>query len=932
MKKIKLHYSCLRIVLAISLASTVGYAQRTTSLSDKDNYVTVVGTQFNKGDWEGGKSTLDQGIKEYPNDSDLRMMLGKYYHHKKQYDKARYELSKAIEITPTNTDAKQIMVNVEIETKRYSSAICYVNEILEANPYLKSLWKKKIELYLLQGNEVEANRLKKRLYQIYPTDNDLKKDYVYSIETEADQSRKTGDLDKSIELGRKLIQESSSDVQYYLTVINDYLKVGDKQSALSFTERGLYLFPNNSALMNKKIGILEEQKRYDELLTFLENKKLKKEYNYYVLEAARNAKLNDPFTLYSKTLSANPGNEEAFNYVFNHLVGGQQYEEALVTLSAHKRTRGGSKMIALKELQVYTRMGNTAKANSLTKSLYSQYGNDKDLALAYDKIVLEEAKGYMFEENYDEAISRWNLISNSAEQEIKRVAQIGLYNAYYNKGDYNSALYIINKLTVSNPEDLTLWLKKSDIYFKQKSYTAALDSYEELFVRTNATQRILYLSGYEELCVAIVKNKNEDFLYNESLHIVKRWLVQDPANNTALKYAANLSSQIKKTDDAIVYLERGIVAHPHDVFFKAKLAELQGKVGDDYASLYTALVAELDENPYHELLLLTYGEISEKYALQLIKEGNADLAVEKLELALCHLPDSKELKYTKGLALEKQKKFAEAYFYQSFYEPAPMEVEEFKQHLNYLNNKAANNEIGMQYLWSKQDGNDVHQSVASLEYTRHYVNNSYSVGTNYTGREQGKGIQGHIGWSRNWKNRFSTQINVALSDAYFPKFSLNASVFKDVNVIGGLELEAGVGYRKFQYDPLDIVNKNEMFNLVIGATKQTETFRFNTKFNNFFMGSEWMYNLSVNARFYMSSPKHYITALAGVGSSPDVELIDYQLYNGFSVLNTNIGGGFGWVLYKNINASMIGTWYNYKAGDNVYKNLYNLYVTVNVVF
>ncbi|MGL4582909.1 MAG: tetratricopeptide repeat protein, partial [Flavobacterium sp.] len=253
MKKIKMHYSCLRFVLALSLASTVGYAQKTTSLNDKDNYVTAVSKQFNKGDWEGGKSTLDKGIKEYPNDSDLRMMLGKYYHHSKQYDKARYELSKAIEITPTNTDAKQIMVNVEIETKRYSSAICYVNEILEANPYLKSLWKKKIELYLLQGNEVEANRLKKRLYQIYPTDGDLKKEYVYSIETEANQSRKSGDYDKSIELGRKLIQESSSDAQYYLTVINDYLKAGDKQSALSFTERGLFLFPNSTALINKKI-------------------------------------------------------------------------------------------------------------------------------------------------------------------------------------------------------------------------------------------------------------------------------------------------------------------------------------------------------------------------------------------------------------------------------------------------------------------------------------------------------------------------------------------------------------------------------------------------------------------------------------------------------------------------------------------------------
>lgn len=933
MKKIRLQYSCLRLVLALCLGSTYSYAQVNTGFKDRENYVVLVGKQFDSGNWDAGKATLDKGIKEYPNDSDLRMMLGKYYHHVKQYEKARYELSKAIEITPTNIDAKQIMVNVEIETKRYSSAICFVNEILEVNPYLSGLWRKKIELYELQGNDIEANRLRKRLHQIYPTDKDLKREYVNSIEEEAIHSRKSGDYEKSIELGRKLIQESSTDAQYYLVVVNDYLKAGDKQSALSFAERGLLLYPNNSALINKKVGILDEQKRYDELLTFLEAKKMKKDYNYYVLQAARNAKLNDPFTLYSKTLSASPGNEEAFNYVFNQLVADQQYEEALVTLSAYKRARGSSKTLALKELQVYSRMGNTGKVHSLTKNLHSQYGSDKDIAAAYDKMILEEAKRYMLEERYDEAINQWHLISSSSDVEIQRLALVGLYHAYSNKGDYNSGLFVINQLLVNHPDDLTLYLKKSDLYFKQHKYAEALSAYEEVFVKTSAQQRDLYLKGYEELCMAIVKNKNEDFLYNESLHITKRWLAQDPTNAMGLKYATNLSLQVQKTEDAIGYLEKGVAMHPQDMFFKAKLADLQGKSVDDYAVLYDTLVTELEENPYHELLLNTYEEISLKYGLQLIKEDKALEAEEKLDLALCYLPESKQLKYTKGLALEKQKKFAEAYYYQSFYEPSLMEVDAFKKHLQYLSSKIAKNEIGMYYLSSRfDDRNSVRRSIATLEYSRHELKNSYTAGINYTGREEGKGVQGYVGWSKIWRNNWSSSVGVGLSDAYFPRFNANASVFKEVNLLGGLEFELGVGYRKFQEDSLDLINKDEMFNLVFGATKDTDTYRLNAKVNNFLMGSEWMYNLSVNARFYLSSPKNYVMALAGVGSAPEVELIDYQLYNGFSVTNTNVGGGFGWMVYKNINTSVLGTWNNYKAGDKEYKNLYNLYFTVNVVF
>lgn len=934
MKTIKIHSSYLHLLLLLFFMSSIGYGQTGTTIDDKENYTALVNKQFNKGNWAAGKTILDKRIKEYPEDSDLRVMLGKYYHHIKQYDKARYELSKALEITPTNLDAKQILVNVEMESKRYSSAICYVNELLEVSPYLKSLWTRKIELYELQENHLEADRLKKRLYQIYSTDSAFKKDYIYAIEKELDCSRKTGDFDKSIALSKKLITESPDEVAYYLAVINDYLKGGDKPNALAFADRGLFLFPKNEDLLLKKIGILEEQKRYDELLDFLNANKLKKHYDYYVLEAARNAKLQEPFTLYSKILSNDPTNEEAFIYAFNHLMGMQQCEEALEVIASYSRGKKPSKSLLLKELKVYSCIGNTAKVTALTKQLYNQYGEDKDIAARYEKMIVEEAKGYMFDERYDEAIHHWLLISNSSDAEIKRLAQLGLYNAYAAKKDYNSALDWINKVVLAYPEDSTLLLKKADLYLKQKNYLSALTTYEEVFIQTSPELRPFYFQGYEELCTASIKGQNEDFLYQESLHIVKRWLMHDATNRNALKYAFTLSLQVKKTtEEALVYAQRGVEAYPEDVFFKVKLIELQGNKVENYAEVYAELVQELEGHPYHELLLNTYADISEKYGLQLIKEHQSQVAIEKLDEALGYLPKSKELKYIKGLALEKQKKFAEAHYYQSFYEPSLMELADFKQHLQFLNAKAAKNEIGLLYLWSKfENESNTSRSFTSFEYTRFEVHNSYTARLHYTGREDGKGIQGHLDWTKKWSDRFSTKVDIAFADAYFPKFVVNGSVFKSVNMLEGLEFEFGAGYRKFQEDVEYTNNKNQMFNIVLGVTKATDLFSVNLKLNNFFMGSEWMYNLAVSSRYYLASPKNYITALAGIGSSPDVELIDYQLYNGFTVLNTTLGGGFGCMLYKNVSTSMMGTWYNYKAGDKEYKNLFNLYLTVHVVF
>ena len=932
MKKIESPYSCLYWIIVFLFVSFTSYGQ--TIADDDDDYVVLVSKKFNKGNWKEGKELLDKGIKESPTNSDLIMLLGKYYHQAKVYDKARYELVKAIEITPTNIDAKEILINVEMETKRYSSAICYVNELLEVSPYAKRLWKKKIELYTLQGNQREADRLRKRLFYIFPADVELKQDYVYALEVEANQSKEVGDFDKSIELSKQLLREFPTDVEYYLEIINNYLKVGDTYNALSFTDRGLHLFPTNKKLIEKKIGILEELMRYDELLAFLKHNRLKEKYDYYLLEIARNKKMQDPFALYSNVLKNSPSNEEAFNYVFNYLIGNQQYEEALTVLSSYKRVKGESKTLTLKELQVYTRLGNSAKIRSLTKSLYHQDNSDVDIVSAYEKVVLEEAKGYMLEERYDDAINQWLLIGNSNDEEIKHLAEVGLYQAYSKKGDYNSALHILNTWDPVETKDYSVLQKKSELYFKKRNYLAALSAYEEIFVNALPEQRVFYLKGYEELCTAIVKSKNEDFLYQESLHIVKRWLVQDPTNKTALKYAFNLSIQVKETtEEALGYLQIGVQTYPEEVFFKAKLAEFEGKKVEDYAPIYAALILELEKTPYHELLLDTYAEISEKYGMQLIKENKVELVIEKMNEALTYLPTSRALKYIKGLALEKQKKYAEAYEYQSFYEPSLIELKDFKEHLRFLKTKVAKNEINMQYLSSKLEADSkTSRSIASFDYTHHGINNSYTAGINYTGREQGRGIQGYVDWTKSWKKRVNSVVSVAFADAFFPKLAVNGSIAKEFDILNGLAFEIGGGYRKFQDDPTDTINKDNLFNLLLGVTKETELFRLNARWNNFFMGGEWMYNLAVNARYYLSSPKNYITALAGVGSSPDVELIDYQLYNRFSVLNTNVGGGFGYMLYTNVNLSMIGVWYNYKAENRQYRNFYNLYFTVNVAF
>jgi len=71
-----------------------------------------------------------------------------------------------------------------------------------------------------------------------------------------------------------------------------------------------------------------------------------------------------------------------------------------------------------------------------------------------------------------------------------------------------------------------------------------------------------------------------------------------------------------------------------------------------------------------------------------------------------------------------------------------------------------------------------------------------------------------------------------------------------------------------------------------------------------------------------------------MGSTPDVDILDYQSFNTLSVMNSMVGAGVGRLLTKNVSASVMGTWYNFQTSPNPeqYRNLYNLFLQVNVAF
>ena len=381
-----------------------------TSSSGTDNgfqtpeqYAQIVQEHFANEEWEAGKELLEEGLQKYPNVSDLEWLMGKYWFHEKNYDQSRYHLVKAIDDNYNNVNAKHLLVDVEDITENYSSAICYVNELLEVNPYWRGLWRRKIELYRKQNNDVEADRLLKRINQIYPNDTILRKDYIYSMEVGYQQIKKGGNRKEAIEKLTELIKVSPQNEEYYLDIINLHLQEGNREAALGWSSNGLAAIPGSGALIVKRASILSELARYPEALVFIREQMrrnnspaIRRMYNDLLMEAARAEKQRDPYVLYGMAYEGGNKNKEALDYLLNTSVTRGYTDDALFYIREAKKQYGNNdKGILYKEYMLYRQMNEDDLAYSTLKKMYEMYPDDYDITLAMSAQHMKKAEKLM---------------------------------------------------------------------------------------------------------------------------------------------------------------------------------------------------------------------------------------------------------------------------------------------------------------------------------------------------------------------------------------------------------------------------------------------------------------------------------------------------------------------------------------------------------
>lgn len=194
--------SIKHVLIHILLLSSMSIA---AAVRTPVQYEADIRSAFRQGNWEGGKAILNDIDREYGSLSVFCELNGAYYYHYQQYDEARRYLLLALRDDESNTQALELLVRVERETQHYSTAISHVNKLLEYSPYNARLWRTMIELYRLDGNDREADRLLERLYTIYPEDSVLQRDMLYKEQLRYYELHRAGNTQGEEEALRRIL-------------------------------------------------------------------------------------------------------------------------------------------------------------------------------------------------------------------------------------------------------------------------------------------------------------------------------------------------------------------------------------------------------------------------------------------------------------------------------------------------------------------------------------------------------------------------------------------------------------------------------------------------------------------------------------------------------------------------------------------------------
>ena len=852
--------------------------------------------------WNEAKRVIDEGLEEFPNEAELRYLNGRYYYQTRQLNEARYNLVRAIQIDDQHYRAKRLLVDVEDDTKHYSSAICYINELLEFQPYDVDLWRRKIGLYRKLNNHTEADAALERLSRIYPNDTLIAKDVKSRRRENLRNITHSSNLTESAATLEQWLDKDPNNLEYYLDLIGVYQRMGEFEKSIGVANRGLQQFPGNKVLVNKMVGILtdlglysqafEIAKRYDPHGTA---------YNNLLHQVAAQARMNDSYDIHGR-LYAETHDRDALAYLINTSLTRGYYDDARMYLSEGMKLEGRSAKLLMKQYALEKRMGNEREMHKLLLELYAMNPKDEELKDEYTSMILQLAINEMSGEQWADAA-----------QHLKRVLEI---------------------MPVTNEAWPSAVSRRITCLGHMGQYTEARKQYQEAADKS-AKDKERFASAYEDIVANRLHFLIEEESYDEALHEAQQLLEVLPNSEAALRCCINMSQTLKKDDLFQLYARQGYEVFPEEPYFIVKQAvslQMQGRSTEALALLKKPIEKD------RAMLDAAFSGISAEWAQQLIKDRMPDIALGVIDSALVHDAKNRELLYLKGLAYEQLKVYDKAYEYQrSNYIPNNAEQKEYYQHLRNLYFRGRKNRIDASYTYASYDAKQENNasvsshlySVATVAYSRIDSINTYTAQISYKGIDGyyntdesypdendagGVGLEFMAQWERDFNHRWSGMVNFAYSTRYFNKIGTNVMASYHMNHNWTPSLMSGGSATN---------KKHDLFIVTPAVEKSWDRIKASCNVDVTFMESSVYYNIGLKGKLLINDDNiSSVSLLTGFGSFPELTFFEQTALQNMSHTNAMVGFDAQYLVTKNMYIGLSGSWNTY---FNPYRDIYRVY-------
>ena len=922
--------SILLPFLMMSLAATAQDRQHKASY-----YVSRAESFIHSNSWTAAKREINNGLEEWPDDADLRYLNGRYYYVTGHMNEARYNLIRAIQTNDQHYKAKRVMVDVEDASKHYSSAICYINELLEFQPYDRDLWRRKISLYRKIHNNVEADAALERLARIYPNDTLVRNDLAKLHRKNLDKlMKKSSNAEQTALELEKWLETDPDNLSYYLELMGIYQRMGENDRAIGVGNRGLARFPNNAELTNKIIGIHAEMGNYSQALRIAQKNSSSSIYTNILREAAADARTRDPYEMNGK-LYAKTHDRDALNYLLNTSLTRGYYDDARAYLTDAMQRQGRTTPLLMKLYTLEKRVGNENAMRRVLQELYQNNPNDEELKALYADMMLQMGITDMAQQQWADA-----------NEHLQRAIEL---------------------MPVSHES----WPAAVSMRINCLARMNRFDDAKELFLKAaemDFANRNRYASAYEEIVANRLHTLVEEENYGEALAVAQDLLEAVPESEAALRCCINMSQTLKREDLFQKYAEMGYERFPNSPYFVIKQAVSLRHQGRNAEALALVNPSRRKEGEYESpQYIAAHSGITGEWATELLKQHMPETAMQIIDTALVYDPANKELLYMRGLASEHLKDWGTAYDYQKrYYEPSNAELQEYYEHMRYLGFRALKNRVDASYTQAFYDDHAENMStrahlysIASVSYSHMEKENTYTGQISYKGIDGyhngkdaeagGVGLEFMAQWEHTFNHRWSGMANLAYSTKFFNKIGANVSASYAMDK--GWTPSLRLGYRRTPKTYLYMGNvdgttevTNDEFSLFLftpSVEKSWERIKAFLNADLTFMKSSLYYNIGMKGKLFFNNDNiSSVSLLAGFGSFPELTFFEQTALRNVSHTNAMVGFDVQYLLTRHLYLGLLGNWNTcyspYTDGDGIlndsYRNIYSLTFQLHMAF